>query len=341
MFGDFSSASIEWLREVAEADESRPVLALHRINAGVGIFHCVHDGFEYTTKYPISNLQQQCYNHTVNGTPVLLAVQGVSDRPIWTGSAPTKEEINKYIDTDIDYGNDTRPSLVKSLEFDLACMSSTKIPLYSADITIADRRGVEKKLFVYYEPDTHGGLSEENLSCGRGPYVRTKVVADLSLAGYWHSRIRGVCFRSYLRGHHSMRNIWTGSTIGWHSSPTSVPAYSNDPPNLSLVNEVFLVNGLKTADELASYDAQVSSKGVVVISNGVTQFYNNSVRLSYDLIPSIYSYNQRRRHTNVNADDSFLKVPYPGMTPDFAIDREEAYRNIESYINGLNIRFGW
>jgi hypothetical protein len=264
-----------------------------------------------------------------------LALQGIAADYAWHGSGPSRDEVEHYLSQDVDTPT---PSIVRSTEIENMRQGRTQLPTYSTELD-TDTGPV----FVYVSPETHGDCYTNPALRPRARYMRSKVLADLSLAAYWHSALRGVCFRAYLKGHYFKETIWTGAVIGWKMSSSNFPTYGTIPLPSSNVQSVFCVDSLADPDLLSPYNPDLFGSGIRVISGATTYHFATCYRTTDANISLILAANSGNRHLRQSDSSGFLSLKYGRSTiASFNLNPPDAKQRLHDILfTNNNTDMGW
>lgn len=308
-WGDFTQEGITALCDLQAANPETPVLALHRYSDGRGLWHAVHKGIPYTVyrAVDVEGLNSNfIWSTTSGGRDVILAMQGYATGYEWHGSGPTLHEVESYLEMPIDQHV---PDIIRSTEIHNMRTARTQLPTYSSVVTIDS-----EQVFVHISPDVHDDCYNNASLRPRYRYLRSKVIAELSMAAYWHSALRGVCFRAFMKGHHYDNTIWTGACIGWKMSATNMPTYGTIPLPSTNVRELFCINSVDNPDSLSPFNPDLFGEGVRVVVGSDTLQFSRSIKLNASFISLILACNFGERHKYSCQGSKFLDLHLPSPT---------------------------
>jgi hypothetical protein len=322
-WGDFSDQGMDTLKRLAMMSPEIPVLALHRYAAGRGMWHAVHEGKSITVcqSVDIDNHDSDGILSTdASGQDVILALQGFATTYQWHGVGPSADEVNAYQHRSLSL---PMPAAIKSTENENITNARVTIPTYSTEVTIDGRR-----TFVYIAPEIHSLPENDPFLASRLPSLRGQVIAELATGGYWHGALRGVCFRAFLKGHFQNETLWTGAVLGWRFSSTAIPEYRVLETGIRNVRAVHCLDGIDDPDQLSSYNPDMFSAGVKVVTGGTTVTYDRQYRASGALREMIITANMGSRHMISESRGAFLNFHHgtcgpanPMVTPEDATSR--------------------
>ena len=326
-YGSFDEESIGALKHLQVSNPDLPVLALHRLVGYQGTFHCVYQGEALTVELDIKGDEtpRAILHQYHDGRSVLCAIQGIEESPTWTGSPPKKHEVDRYVSGPLDMD---MPDIVYVLQHSNIKHQRVTVPTYSTVVSIDNEPTV-----LYTSPSITQYPSVKNGLDRHLPYLRSRVVAEVAMGGYWHNHIRGVCFRSFLREHFQDNTVWTGSTIGWHASPTNIPTYTSTGVGSNQVKGVLVLNGLETGDELSPYNVDIFSTGFTLVSGGSTTHYSHAIQVPDNLSGAIFDANNRNRHFLDSDTQNVLDIPYSSVPATLNLSQREAIRTLQAYFD--------
>jgi hypothetical protein len=337
-WGSFSPIAIDRLRKWQASRPRVPLLALHRYVDGRGLWHAIHNGLPITVvrRLDLDTLSSNTIETTDDhGMPVILAMQGFADEYKWEGSGPKSEEIEHYLMMD---PMESAPKIVRHTEKENMMAGSTQIPTYSTSLVID---GVNT--FISVAPEIYTTPYDNPEFQTRMRYFRSKVIAELATAGYWHSSLRGTAFRAYVRGHWYDETIWVGSVIGWKMSSTSIPSYGTTWHQTTAVQALYALNQISNAELLSPFNPNLFGSGIRVVAGSKTLCYDAAVRVSSSFIPIILAKNRGRRHEITEIQPGFLDLRQgpPEYSPQ-PIDPHSAITVLESMLKGQVLSsLGW
>jgi hypothetical protein len=193
-----------------------------------------------------------------------------------------------------------------------------------------------KKTLVYIAP-TITSLPRNNPALlDKMSYLRAKVVSSMSTAGYWHTSLRGVAFRAFLRGSYNRETIWTGDVIGWRLSVSSIPAYYSQTDRAIGVRALIIMGGYNDADQISKYNPDMYSPGYKVVCESNTETYDSVFRVGISFRDDIINANRGHRFPKANVSGAFINFglgPAPRPSRDIMADR--AVLNITRQLRGL------
>jgi hypothetical protein len=298
--GDFSSRGISILKELAYSYDL-PVLALHVYDGIRGLWHCVHKGQAYTVSYAfdIDNTHSNGIHYQMDtGEYVILGIQGFEEEAKWHDTVPTAYEIKHYQESDY---FEFMPAIVRSIEDQNIVSGAATNVTYSTDI---DHFG--ERTLIYVAPEiTSTPMHNPNL-IPRVKFLRAKVIASLSSAGYWHTSLRGVAFRAFLKDAWWENTIWPGGVIGWRQSSTSVPVYHTPTSNTLGVRALLVLGGYNSVDQVSQYNPDIFSEGYKAVCESNTLTYKKAIKVSQEMIPLILQANFGKRYHVGGAGNTFL-----------------------------------
>lgn len=335
--GDFSQLGISKLQQICEEYPSLPVLALHTHDGIRGLWHAIHNGRAYTVmaNYDLEvHTSDAIYHQIESGEYVILALQGFASDVKWQDTVPTAQEVRDY---QMDDYNKPSPSIVRNLEHENMVSGPATGATYATEVMNGD------SLTLLYIAPNITSTPERNRSLrGRIPYLRAKVVAALSSAGYWHSSLRGVAFRAYLRGCYWGETIWTGGVIGWRLSSSSIPVYYSSTGQSEGVRALVILGGFDDVDQISRYNPDVYSPGFKIVYQSNTVTYDNVIQVSDQYRDLIINANYGKRFHLGTGHGGFVDFalgppPQPSevMTPEIARDQ------ILDMLNGNVDDMGW
>jgi len=304
--GDFSSTGIAKLQRIATEMPSLPVLALHSYDGIRGLWHAIHKGQSYTVlaDYDLEHHESDVIRHQIaTGDWVLLALQGFMEDFEWSDTVPTSEEVRHYQNSS--YGN-PMPSIIHSVEDQNILDGAVQGATYATEINYKDA-----KVLVYIAPEVTS-LPKDNPSLiSRLPFLRAKVVASLSAGGYWHTAMRGVAFRAYLRGAFYQETLWTGGVIGWRQSTSTVPVYCASTGPAVGVRALVVLGGYNGVDQVSRFNPDMHSKGYKVVCESNTETYELAFHVGAQYRDAILNANYGKRYHTGNNHGSFLDLMQP------------------------------
>jgi len=325
-FGDFGVTAVNMLKDTQAEYPNIPVLALHRLIGHMATFHCIYRGEAMTVECNIlDRVEQHAIAHVYQGgRDVLLAIQGISTAPTWMGCAPSRDELDAYIYGPLEHD---MPEIVAGLEHSVMISQRVTVPTYSTEIVFEGQQTV-----VYTSPSVNQYPTLQNGLAPHLPYLRSRAVAEIAMGGYWHTNMRAVCFRSYIRGHYEGETVWTGSTIGWRTSGTAFPVYVDSQINASCVKGVLVLGGLSTGDQLSGYNVNIFSSGYKVVCGGQTHTYGRAIQLPDYMSSKILTANNGSRHWLTGTTSNLIQIAYSAATGRENIPDYVARQQIVSYL---------
>lgn len=298
--GNFDDEGIRVLRELQNACPKLPVLALHVYDGIRGLWHCINNGAAYTVSLAIdlTTINTDGIQHVMeDGNQVILALQGYADRG-WWDTMPHADEIKAYQDRQY---HDGMPNIVKGVESEN--MTSGAATTVSC-ATVIEMNGEEQ--LIYYAPEIRTTPDRDPELLNHLPFLRAKVIASLSSAGYWHSTLRGVAFRAYLKGAWCSETIWTGGVLGWRQSSTSAPNYYTPTHQVIGVRAILVLGGYNNVDQVSKYNPDIFCPGYKAVCESNTQTYEKAIPVGYELIDLILNCNAGQRYHLGNDSSTFL-----------------------------------
>jgi hypothetical protein len=324
-YGNFRNDGIDFLKRLQLANRDIPVLAIHRYDGVRGLWHAIHNGSPITVLSPVDvpdmlENGRTHFSHTLEtGISVICAIQGFDDNPNFMNSEPLPNEVYDY---QTGVNNAVMPNVVQSLEDECMRFSRVKAATYATSAMI----GSEKCLF-YIAPDLHilprdGG--NEHIEFRRGT-----VISDLATGGYWNSNLRGVCFRSWLKGHVLNQTVWTGGTIGWRLSATSMPHYVTPTVNKTNVKDIIVGTGFDNPNQMSEFNPDFYSAGVKYISQSTTETYARAIKVGRAYRDLIVAANFGQRFQSNNGASLFMDTMLPDIIPVQGISQPQAVAEIQ------------
>jgi hypothetical protein len=335
--GDFGPLGLSVLKTLVQENPGYPVLALHSYDGVRGIWHGIYNGVTYTVVENVDLAHHEgsaIYHQQSDGTEVLLAIQGFARDYEWSDTVPTSAEVTSYQLADY---NDAMPSVVRSVEDQNIIGGGVDGVTYS---TVIEYNG--QQTLVYVAPDLTSTPRDNPALLTRLPYLRAKVVASMSAAGYWHTTLRGVAFRSYLRGAYEGEMIWTGGVIGWRQSSTTVPTYYSPVEKAVGVRALLVLGGFDDVDQLSKYNSDMHSSGYKVVCESNTQSYDHAIRVDASYIDNILNANRGQRYHVRYSHGAFLNFHVGDAPPTSSLVMpDQARRQIVQMLSGGSANLGW
>jgi hypothetical protein len=321
-YGAFGHDAIDHMKSLSSQFPKHPVLALHRYDGVRGLWHCIHKGESITVSMYI-DLDNHPGGHILHsqetGREVILALQGFDPDNPWADTAPHRIEIDQYCHGD--YFQEM-PAVVRSLESENMKSSTIKCANSS---TVVEIDGV--KTLVYTFPQVNTTPEQLPRLLPNVPYLRARVIAKAAMNGYWHTTLRGVAFRSYLRGHCYKETLWTGGVIGWRMSLTDVPSYGDYDHKSSVLSGLVILNGVNGLEDISSVKVDVGASGNMVLNGPNKQYFDSIIQVNKDFFPLILASNGNCRFHNGSPECSLLNMNHqpipdvgPGLSPSEARD---------------------
>jgi hypothetical protein len=335
--GDFGPLGMSILKTLVQENPGYPVLALHTYDGVRGLWHAIHNGATYSvsTKIDITHHDGAAMHYQQpDGTEVLLAMQGFSREYVWADTVPSSQEVSDYQRSDYD---GPMPSMVRSIEDQNIVGGGVDGVTYSTKI-----RYLGKETLVYIAPELTSTPRDNPALRSRVPYLRAKVVASMSAAGYWHTSMRGVAFRAYLRGAFEGETVWTGGVIGWRQSSTSVPTYFNPAERAHGVRGLLVLGGFDNVDQLSKYNPDMHSSGYKVVCQSNTESYDTAIRVDSSYIEAIVNANRGQRYHVRYTHGDFLNFQVgPPPNPSTLMMPDQARNMIVDMLSGSASNYGW
>jgi hypothetical protein len=261
------------------------------------------------------------------GRELVLALQGYNNGDPWHDTAPKKSEIDDYC-----HGNyaDTMPSIVRSLESQN--MKSNTIKCANSS-TVVEIDGV--KTLVYTFPQISATPSQLPRLMANVPYLRARVIAKAAMNGYWHTTLRGVALRAYLRKHFLGNTLWTGGVIGWRMSLTDIPTYVDYDHMSSVISGLVILNGVNGLEDISSVKVDVGASGNMVLNGPSKEYYDNIIQVNNDLFPLIIASNGHNRFHSGAPECALLNMNHqPLLFDPLDISAQEAQYQIALHLSG-------
>jgi hypothetical protein len=273
-------------------------------------------------------------HQTETGQSVVLALQGFAESPEWQDTVPDSEEIKTYQKASY---QDPMPKIVRSVEDENILEGCATSVTYSTEIQYNGN-----KTLVYVSPEVRQTPATNNSLLQKLPQLRGKVVASLSAAGYWHTSLRGVAFRAYLRNSFAGDTIWTGGVIGWRGSSTSVPMYYNDTSKAIGVKAVLVLGGYNDVDQISSFNPDIRTAGYKVVCESRTETYDHAVQVNGSYIQHIITANAGKRYQHYYTGATFLSMEHPKIKmPDSMPTCQSGVETIINMLDGNNEDDAW
>jgi hypothetical protein len=335
--GDFSDEGLDILKDLATTYRDIPVLAMHSHDGSTGIWHCIHKGIAYNVVKKVDLDVQDSdgiLHQTETGQNVVLALQGFASNTTWKDTVPTKREI--YLYQHADY-SDHMPDVVRTVEDENILDGCATSVTYGTEITYHGQ-----KTLLYVSPDIRQTPWQNSKLLTRVPQLRAKVVASLSAAGYWHTSLRGVAFRAYLRGSCAVQTVWTGGVIGWRSSSTTIPSYYNDTSQAVGVKAVLIMGGYNDVNQISSFNPDVRTSGYKVVCESRTETYDRAIQVPASYITSIICANSGRRYHYNYMAATFLSMEHPDIRPPTLMPTaQSAVETLINMLDGVETEDAW
>lgn len=273
--GLFDEPSLSYLRRVTTRAGNKKVLALHTYCNGVATFHAVTNSVSQTVRLNVQIDESEIPYSIEHVSPSdavtnILVIQGMTQSLTMQDMEPLSSEVDRYLNNDL-----VMPEMIHDIEWAICCNSMSTVATYGTELIIDGEAA-----FVYVEPMINcppSKLKDES----KKVYVKSKVISDLSLDGYWYSHINGVCFRAFLKNHFHRDTIWPGSVYGWQMSSTDVPTYHHSSSPSERLKSVIVLDGLESPTQMSEICIEVTGKKFGVISTSGTRKYNKCYGL-YD-----------------------------------------------------------
>jgi len=265
-------------------------------------------------------------HRTESGRLVVCALQGFDENPNFLSSEPLPDEVSDY---QLGINSFLMPHAVQSVEDGLMRQSAVKSATYC---TTVDLQG-ETCLF-YIAPEIHN-VPRHTGNYDHIQYRRGCVVASLATGGYWNSALRGVCFRSWMKGHVCNQTVWTGGTIGWRLSATSIPVYSAPNIKVNNVKDVIVGTGIDDPNQLSTLNPDFFSTGVKFVSQSNTETYSCAVAVGHEYRNLIVAANYGTRYHSNNGRSAFMDTMLPEISERPTMSRSDAVSAIINlHLNG-------
>lgn len=336
-YGDFRPPAIQTLIDLSTLRPDIPVLAMHRYDGARGLWHCIHQGSSYSViaDYDIDNHASNGILHQLEtGQYVMLALQGRVSDSEWSDTVPTSAEVKRYQELP---HNAPMPSIVQSVEDQNITSGPALGATYCTEVEYQGR-----KTLVYVAPDITSTHRRNPGLIPHLPHLRAKVVSSLAAAGYWHSAIRGVAFRAFLRGCYSGETLWTGGVIGWRQSSTQIPTYHAPVIPVNNVKALLIAGGFDDPDMLSSFNVDLFSDGYKVVCKSNTYTYTKAFQVSDQYVDHIINANNGSRYHYFYDHAKFINFGNTATrVPSEINDSETAKSIITSMLDGPLTQAGW
>jgi hypothetical protein len=252
----------------------------------------------------------------------------------WSDTVPTSEEIRRYQSLPHDT---PMPHIVRSVEDQNILGGAVHGATYATKINYQGEDAL-----VYISPELTSLPRDNHALRNRMPFLRAKVISSLSAAGYWHTALRGVAFRSYLRGNYWNETIWTGGVIGWRQSSSGVPMYYASTESATGVRALVVLGGYDDVDQISKYNPDMHSTGYKVVCESNTETYNLAFRVGEHFRDHILNANYGRRYYTGDVQGAFLDFqnPPPAQPASLAMP-DSARAAILLLLAGQGIGLGW
>jgi len=329
--GSFDRDSVLRLKQLQRDNPDKPVLAIHRYVSGRGVWHCVHEGkaLSVTLSADLTLGQTSISHVTPNGTPVILAVQGLVTQYRHDNLGPDPLEIANYQESDVAA---PIPKIMYDLETSIIQNPGVVGPAFS---TVLEHNG--QKVFAYCQPNNANVDRKHRWYSLNKRALRGHVVAELTAEGYWHNSLKGTCFRGFLRDQFQSETIWTGGVIGWKSSMTDVPMYYAPVVPSNPVKGVFVLGGLDDANLLTRFNINIFSPNFKVISGLETLTFAKAYRLPFGKEDAVIIANGGTRHSLPESQGSFMSFMYPTINQHHLPETiEDAQRHLTNLVFDLD-----
>jgi hypothetical protein len=325
--GDFSDEGINALKALQDATD-RPVLALQIYDGVRGLWHCIHAGKAYTVSMSldIENTHTNGISHQMEtGEWVILALQGFRSNPVWQDTVPAAQEVRNYQMGDY---FTKMPDVLRGVETENITSGAATGVTYATELNVL---GV--KSLIYCAPEVRSTPYENPALLPYVPFLRGKVIASLASAGYWHTALRGVAFRAYLKGAWCQETIWPGGVLGWRQSSTSVPVYHTPTRPVTNVRALFVLGGYNDVDQVSPFNPEFTASGYKAVCESNTLTYSRAYKVRGHLIPLIIQCNSGRRFHIGTSQNTFLDLmPPPIRHVPSQVGAEEARRALSSIV---------
>lgn len=328
-WGSFSQEAIRKLKDLADQYPSNIIMALHRYDGTVGLWHCIHKNQPISVHINIdidAHDSDGILHQLPSGEYAILALQGFQGTNDFTNVAPNAQEVQAYQHADYET---FMPRICRNIEDTLMRSSHVDAATYSTVVN----DGTSDHL-VYVSPVIKTTPSVNPALKRRLPYLRAKVIADLALSGYWETNLPGTAFRAFIKNHYSNETIWTGGVLGWRSSNTGIPIYYNTTQNTIFVEKVVILDGIDREDMLTSYNVHFTSSGIKVLSQSSTTTFTTSTQLETQYIDLIVAANKGERFHVKSGHCMFLNFDHEPVSRQPAMAREDAIAQLVALING-------
>jgi hypothetical protein len=264
------------------------------------VWHAIHNGVPITIRHPMpEDTTANVIYYEQDAQRYILAIQGTCDMRPMDQCEPSSFEVSQYQKRSYDT---PMPGCVSSLEEENILRSHMNTATYGTEL---DNKG--EKIYVYVAPRIVGLPRDNTELRHRMPFLRAGVIANASLAGYWHSNLRGVALRAYLKGHYSRDTIWPSAVLGWRASSTSDPIYFNSDISTRLCKGMIMLDGIERSTSLDASTVDVRGTDFKVVSKSGIRSYNNIYAVDSRMIPFIVAANGLQRY-DVPETDGFLTV---------------------------------
>jgi hypothetical protein len=301
--GDFSDVGINRLKALAIEFPSMPVLAVHVHDGIRGMWHCIHNGSSYTVvcDYDLELHRSNAIHHQLEtGEWVLLALQGFRENATWQETVPTSDEVAAYQRQDY---YEHMPAIARSVEDQNIISGAATNVTYSTEVNY-----MGSNTLLYMSPEVTSVPRDDPSLLEHVPFLRAKVVASMSAGGYWHTSLRGVAFRSYLRRNFWGETVWTGGVIGWRQSSTSIPTYYSPTERAVGVRALLVLGGYNDVDQVSKFNPDIYSEGYKVVCESNTVTYSKAIKVDKTYRDLILCKNRGVRYHIGTGNPTFLNL---------------------------------
>lgn len=288
LWGIYDETAMRFLRDLETAHPGMPVLPLVFSEGGRAVYHTIYRGRPITHDRPFDKAINRPGTYDMiqihGSVDVVLAIQGFSEHPVWTGAGPTAQELTRY----------QKAPKEEARSYDAMKMEQWVSREGGANVPIAAHLRQEESGPVMYAIWANANLRAPKKFL---PYERSKVLATAAMGGYWYSAATGVGFRAFLRGHYGVNNSWTGQCLGWRMTYSGDFEYTWIPPDGGDVKQVFMIGGVVTDDDLAQVNSRPLATGLVYVDSHGSHFCTEVHQLEWTKqnMETIYLANGGRR----------------------------------------------
>jgi len=325
LFGKYDDYSISILKNIACRFPDDPVLSLHRYQGGTFYFHGLYNGeptsMDFAGNYDDMIVGTYMEFEHRTGRKMYCVNQGTQTTPHMGSVGVTNSDVQQFVNAE----SITNDYIAKKA-IDNVNESFTEIATFSF---VVGEKNEERLAYIEMPRMPH--------SVQQRPSNRAKMICDYALGDYWSCGIEGVALKSYMKGHWSGNNIWTGGTLGYKMYSSALPEYRYSPVGDN-VSHCIVCGGIGSENQLSNIQLERGARlNVVASTSGNTSVFG-VIKLPNDeeVRKSIYVLNTFRRwHLDVDSEHGFCIIPMPFVNLNCdGITRAQARATLEQAIMG-------